>query len=255
MRSARSRRAVEPPVPGLADILWRVVCAGEGMRDAETRARLARAGGQTGADSRARPGRGLLPGPLVLAAHGRGACHPDAFARGDHNDLQCRLSYPVVADSCCKVAAHFAVPRKGIDARRLVARPGFGRVRRPEAGISWTASPFRKMPAMKDGDFALAEFERDHPVSRSQTSRSCADPERPEAARKDDLVRGVCATRSSARAAQRSSSTCIVAPRFIGRPGDEEAARQAELNDLPPILDYLEKVVPERGRLSGRRHG
>ena len=24
------------PGPGLADILWRVVCAGEGMRDAET---------------------------------------------------------------------------------------------------------------------------------------------------------------------------------------------------------------------------
>ena len=36
----------------------------------------------------------------------------------------------------------------------------------------------------------------------------------------------------------------IVAPRFLGRPGDDEAAEQAELNDLPPILDYLEKVVP-----------
>jgi glutathione S-transferase len=39
----------------------------------------------------------------------------------------------------------------------------------------------------------------------------------------------------------------IVAPRFLGRPGDEEAARQAELNDLPPILDYLETVVPDAG--------
>src|SRR4029079_11090237 len=27
-------------------------------------------------------------------------------------------------------------------------------------------------------------------------------------------------------------------------PGDPEAARQAELNDLPPILDYLERTVP-----------
>lgn len=39
----------------------------------------------------------------------------------------------------------------------------------------------------------------------------------------------------------------IVAPRFLGLPGDPEAARQAELNDLPPILDYLETVVPGGG--------
>jgi glutathione S-transferase len=39
----------------------------------------------------------------------------------------------------------------------------------------------------------------------------------------------------------------VVAPRFLGLPGDPEAARQAELNDLPPILDYLESVVPDEG--------
>ncbi len=39
----------------------------------------------------------------------------------------------------------------------------------------------------------------------------------------------------------------IVAPKFLGRPGDEEAARQAEINDLPPVLDYLESVVPANG--------
>jgi hypothetical protein len=32
----RFNAAVEKAGPGLADILWRVVCAGEGMRDAET---------------------------------------------------------------------------------------------------------------------------------------------------------------------------------------------------------------------------
>jgi glutathione S-transferase len=39
----------------------------------------------------------------------------------------------------------------------------------------------------------------------------------------------------------------IVAPRFLGIPGDPEAARQAELNDLPPVLDYLESVAPGDG--------
>ena len=37
----------------------------------------------------------------------------------------------------------------------------------------------------------------------------------------------------------------IVAPRFLGRDGDLALAEQAELNDLPPILDYLEKTVPD----------
>jgi hypothetical protein len=32
----RFNAAVEAAGPGLADILWRIVCAGEGMRDAET---------------------------------------------------------------------------------------------------------------------------------------------------------------------------------------------------------------------------
>ena len=39
----------------------------------------------------------------------------------------------------------------------------------------------------------------------------------------------------------------IVSPRFIGRPGDLAAADKAEREELPPILDYLEKVVPDPG--------
>lgn len=32
----RFHAAIDAAGPGLADILWRIVCAGEGMRDAET---------------------------------------------------------------------------------------------------------------------------------------------------------------------------------------------------------------------------
>ena len=35
-RAAASMPRSPAPDPGLSDILWRVVCAGEGMRDAET---------------------------------------------------------------------------------------------------------------------------------------------------------------------------------------------------------------------------
>ncbi|HEU5286386.1 MAG TPA: glutathione S-transferase family protein, partial [Sphingomicrobium sp.] len=37
----------------------------------------------------------------------------------------------------------------------------------------------------------------------------------------------------------------VVAPRFLNRPGDQAAADSAERDELPPILDYLETVVPE----------
>ena len=36
VRTTRFHDAVASAGPGLADILWRVVCAGEGMREAET---------------------------------------------------------------------------------------------------------------------------------------------------------------------------------------------------------------------------
>jgi glutathione S-transferase len=39
----------------------------------------------------------------------------------------------------------------------------------------------------------------------------------------------------------------VVAPRFLNRPGDENAAAAAERDELPPILDYLETVVPGDG--------
>ena len=39
----------------------------------------------------------------------------------------------------------------------------------------------------------------------------------------------------------------VVAPRFLKRPGDEEVADAAERDELPPILDYLETVVPDEG--------
>ena len=39
----------------------------------------------------------------------------------------------------------------------------------------------------------------------------------------------------------------IVAPRFLGREGDLTAADKAERETLPPLLDYLEGVVPESG--------
>ena len=45
----------------------------------------------------------------------------------------------------------------------------------------------------------------------------------------------------------------MVAPRFLGREGDLGAAETAERDELPPLLDYLEGVIPDSGYLVGDR--
>lgn len=108
------------------------------------------------------------------------------------------------------------------------------------------ASPFRKMPAIRDGDFTLADS------SAIIHYLEAKHPDRPLIP-SDPRLRGK--TIWHEEFADTILVSCgakiffnrIVAPRFMGRPGDEEAARQAELNDLPPILDYLERTVPDDG--------
>jgi glutathione S-transferase len=41
----------------------------------------------------------------------------------------------------------------------------------------------------------------------------------------------------------------MVAPIFLGRPGDEEAAQSAQTTEIPPIMDYLERTIPASGWL------
>jgi len=108
------------------------------------------------------------------------------------------------------------------------------------------ASPFRKMPAFRDGDYTLADssaiihyLEAKHP----QPALIPADPK----LRGKTIWFEEFADTILVSCGAKIFFNLIVAPRFLGKPGDEEAARQAELNDLPPILDYLERTVPDGG--------
>lgn len=108
------------------------------------------------------------------------------------------------------------------------------------------ASPFRKMPALRDGDFMLADSSAIIHYLEAKFPEPALIPTDPE-------LRG--RTIWFEEFADTLLITCggkmffnlVVMPRFMGRPGDEEVARRAELNDLPPILDYLEKIVPDEG--------
>jgi glutathione S-transferase len=115
------------------------------------------------------------------------------------------------------------------------------------------ASPFRKMPALRDGDYKLADssaiihyLEAKHPEPRLIPSDAKLRGKVIWYEEFADTILFACGGKIFFNR--------IVAPRFMGRECDEAAVQAAELNDLPPILDYLEKVVPGgEGYLVGDR--
>jgi glutathione S-transferase len=106
------------------------------------------------------------------------------------------------------------------------------------------ASPFRKMPALRDGDFTLADssaivhyLEALHP----EPQLIPADPRlRGKAIWFEEFADTIVTSCGGKMFFNR-----IVAPRFMGRSGDLDAADAAERDELPPILEYLEKIVPD----------
>ena len=108
------------------------------------------------------------------------------------------------------------------------------------------ASPFRKMPALRDGDYTLADSSAIiHYLEARFPDRALipADPElRGKAVWFDEFADTVLTSCGAKMFFNR-----IVLPRFLGRPGDEQVASTAEREELPPILDYLERIVPDAG--------
>jgi len=108
------------------------------------------------------------------------------------------------------------------------------------------ASPFKKMPALRDGDYTLADSSAIIHYLEAKQPDPALIPTEPRARGKviwfdefSDTILVACGAKMFFNR--------IVAPRFIGRPGDLEAADTAEREELPPILDYLEKTVPDAG--------
>jgi len=108
------------------------------------------------------------------------------------------------------------------------------------------ASPFKKMPALRDGDYTLADSTAIIHYLEAKFPDPALIPAEPRARGKviwfdefSDTILTACGAKMFFNR--------IVAPRFIGRPGDLAAADTAEREELPPILDYLERTVPEPG--------
>ena len=114
------------------------------------------------------------------------------------------------------------------------------------------ASPFRKIPALVDGDYTLADS------SAIIHYLDALKPD-PELIPADPQLRGKTiwfdefADTIVASCGGKMFFNRIVSPRFLGRPGDLAAADAAQANELPPLLDYLEGLIPASNFLVGDR--
>jgi glutathione S-transferase len=110
------------------------------------------------------------------------------------------------------------------------------------------ASPFGKMPGFRDGDFAISDSSAIVAYLEAVKPEPNLIPTEPRARARTiwfdeyaDTILFACGGKMFFNR--------IVAPRFLGQPGDEEIAAKAECEELPPLLDYLERVIPESGYL------
>jgi glutathione S-transferase len=110
------------------------------------------------------------------------------------------------------------------------------------------ASPFGKMPGFRDGDFAISDSTAIIMYLDAVQPEPNLIPAEPQARARTfwydefaDTILMDCG--------RKMFFNRIVAPLFLKRPGDLEAADQAECEELPRMLDYLEGVIPESGFL------
>lgn len=112
-------------------------------------------------------------------------------------------------------------------------------------------SPFKKMPGFSDGDFKISDstaiityLEAKHP----EPALIPADP----AERARTIWFEEFADTMMSAAGGKIFFNRVVAPKFLGREGDEEAAKAGE-KELEPFRDYLESVIAPSGHLVGDR--
>ena len=110
------------------------------------------------------------------------------------------------------------------------------------------ASPFGKIPALKDGDFLISDSTAIITYLEAIQPEPNLIPTEPRARARTiwfdeyaDTILFACGGKMFFNR--------VVAPKFLGLPGDQEMADKAECEELPPLLDYLERVIPDSGFL------
>jgi glutathione S-transferase len=110
------------------------------------------------------------------------------------------------------------------------------------------ASPFKKMPAIADDDYLLSDSSAIIHYLEAKYPEPVMIPAEPRARGRVIWFDEFADTLLFACGAKIFFNK-IVAPRFLGREGDLSAAEAAERDELPPLLDYLEAIIPDSGFL------
>ena len=110
------------------------------------------------------------------------------------------------------------------------------------------ASPFGKIPGFRDGDFAISDSTAIITYLEAKFPEPALLPLEPKSRARTIWYEEFSDTILTA-AAGKLFFNRVVAPRFLGREGDLEAADKAEKEELPPLFNYIESVMPGSGHL------
>jgi glutathione S-transferase len=114
------------------------------------------------------------------------------------------------------------------------------------------ASPFRKMPGFSDGDFAISDSTAIITYLEAKYPEPPMLGETPEEKARivwfDEFADTIFTPAAGPAFFQR-----VVAPLFMQQECDHAVADNAEFVATPPVLDYLEGVIPASGYLVGGR--
>jgi len=109
-------------------------------------------------------------------------------------------------------------------------------------------SPFRKMPAFRDGDFKISDSTAIIAYLEAKFPDPALIPTEAKSRARTVWYEEFADTILIASMGKIFFNR-VVAPRFLGRDGDLAVAEKAEKEELPPLLAYLERVMPESGFL------
>ena len=112
-------------------------------------------------------------------------------------------------------------------------------------------SPFRKMPGFADGDFKISDSTAIVTYLEAKYPDPALIPADP-ADRARTIWFDEFADTIVTAAGGKIFFNRVVSPKFMGKPGDEEAAKQGEA-EMVPVYDYLESVIPASGFLVADR--
>ena len=138
---------------------------------------------------------------------------------------------------------HLVAAEKGVAVEMVLGNP-----REPSPDFL-AASPFKKIPAIKDGDFTLCDSTAIVTYIDAKHPGVAIFPSDPEARGRAIWFEEFADTILTP-AGGKVVFNRFVGPILMGMPGDEAAAEQG-VADLAPILAYLEGQAPESGWLTG----